>query len=52
MSNDSRIEIKKVRTKKEQREFLEFPLRMYKNNPCFVPPLYADEKKIFDKNFV
>ncbi len=52
MSNDSRIEIKKVRTKKERREFLEFPLRMYKNNPCFVPPLYADEKKIFDKNFV
>lgn len=52
MSNDSKIEIKKVRTKKEQREFLEFPLRMYKNNPCFVPPLYADEKKIFEKDFV
>ncbi len=46
------IEIVKVRTKKQQREFLQFPLRLYKNNPYFVPPLYADEKKIFKKNFI
>ena len=46
------IEIQTVRTKKQQKEFLEFPLKMYRNNPFFVPPLYGDEKKIFRPNFV
>ena len=46
------IEIREVKTKKEQKEFLEFPLRLYKNNPYFVPPLYADEKKIFRKDYI
>lgn len=46
------IEIIPVRTRKEQREFLQFPLRMYRDNPCFVPPLYADEKKIFSPRYV
>lgn len=45
-------EIIKVRTKKQQREFLQFPLRLYKDNPFFVPPLYGDEKKMFKPNFV
>lgn len=46
------IEIQTVRTKKQQKEFLEFPLKMYRNNPFFVPPLYGDEKKIFRPDFV
>ncbi len=46
------IEVKIVKTKKEQREFLEFPLKLYKNNPYFVPPLYSDEAKIFKSNYV
>lgn len=46
------IEIRRVKTKKEQRQFLNFPLKMYKNNPYFVPPLYSDEKKIFRKDYV
>ena len=46
------VTIEKVSTKKQQREFLNFPLRMYKDNPCFVPPLYLDEKKIFNKNYI
>ena len=37
---------------RQKREFLRFPLRMYKDNPCFVPPLYADEKKIFRSDYV
>lgn len=45
------IEIREVKTKKEQKEFLNFPLKLYKGNPYFVPPLYADEKKIFNKNY-
>lgn len=46
------VVIKEVKTKKEQREFLNFPLKLYRDNPCFVPPLYGDEKKIFHKDYV
>lgn len=46
------VKIIEVKTKKEQKEFLNFPLRLYKNEKNFVPPLYGDEKKIFSKNFV
>ncbi len=46
------IDIREVKTKKEQRDFLNFPLKLYKNNPYFVPPLYIDEKKIFNKDYL
>lgn len=40
------LEVRQVKTDREIREFIEFPLRMYKKCPYFVPPLYADEKKL------
>ena len=46
------IDVREVTTRKEQREFLNFPLNLYKDNPYFVPPLYMDEKKIFDRDYV
>ncbi|MBO4563590.1 MAG: N-acetyltransferase [Clostridia bacterium] len=46
------VEVREVKTRKEQREFLDFPLEMYKDEPNFVPPLYMDEKKIFRKDYV
>ena len=46
------ITVREVKTKKEQKQFVEFPLRLYKDNPCFVPPLYGDEKKMFSKRFI
>ncbi len=46
------VEIKKVETRADRKEFLSFPLRMYKKNPNFVPPLYRDEKAIFKDDFV
>lgn len=46
------VTVREVKTKKEQREFLNFPLDLYRDNPCFVPPLYMDEKKIFRKDYV
>ncbi len=46
------IRVKEVSTKKEQKEFLEFPNRLYKGNPYYVPPLYMDEKKIFRSDYV
>ena len=44
--------IKEVKTKEEQKQFINFPLRLYANNSCFVPPLYGDEKKMFRPDFV
>ncbi len=44
------LEIIEVKTKRQQKNFIDFPLRLYKNNPYFVPPLYSDEKKLFSKN--
>ena len=45
------IIVKKVITKKQQKELLEFPLSLYKDNPYFVPSLYLMEKDIFKKNY-
>ena len=46
------IEIKEVKTKKQRKEFVEFPLNLYKGNQYFVPPLYGDEMKIFRSDYV
>ena len=46
------VEVREVKTRKEQREFLNFPLNLYEGNPYFVPPLYGDEKKIFRKDYM
>jgi hypothetical protein len=46
------ITVTEVQTKKQQKEFLDFPLKLYKGNPYYTPPLYMDEKKIFRKDFV
>lgn len=45
------IQITEVSTRAQRREFVKFPLRLYKNCPYFVPPLFDDEMKLFtDKN--
>lgn len=46
------ITVEQVQTKKQQKEFLDFPLKLYKGNHYYTPPLYIDEKKIFRKDFV
>ena len=46
------ITIEEIKTKKQQKEFIDFPLKLYKDCPNFTPPLYMDEKKIFRKDFV
>lgn len=46
------ISIIKAETRKERKRFIDFPLKLYKGNPYFVPPLYMDEKKMFKKDFV
>lgn len=45
------VQILPVTTKKQRKQFVEFPLKLYKNNPYYVPPLYADEMAMFKDNF-
>ncbi len=45
------LEIFRVRTGKQRRDFLNLPLKLYGDNPCFTPPLYADEKKLIRRGF-
>lgn len=46
------VTITQVTTKKQQKEFINFPLRLYKGNKYFVPPLYSDELLIFSTKSV
>ncbi len=46
------VEVREIKTKKEQREFLIFPLDLYRDNENFVPPLWGDEKKIFRSDYI
>ena len=41
------IQVVPVETKKQQREFLKFPLKLYPKKSYYVPALYGDELKIF-----
>lgn len=43
--------IKEVKTKKERRQFVNFPLELYKNNEYFVPCFYTDEMAMFKDNY-
>lgn len=43
------ITVKEAVSKKEIREFIEFPFTIYKNNPNWIPPLIAEEEMSFDK---
>ncbi len=46
------VNVVEVKTNKQKRQFIEFPLRLYKECPYFVPPLYGDEKKIFRADYM
>lgn len=46
------ITVVEVKTKKQKKQFLNFPLKLYKKCKYFVPPLYVDEKKMFKKNYM
>ena len=47
----NKVIVEKVRTKKQIKEFINFPLKLYKGCKYFIPPLYGDEKALFtEKN--
>lgn len=43
------IEVKQVVSKKQMRKFVEYPLELYKGSSYYIPLLYGDEMKLFDK---
>ena len=44
------IRIVEVSTRKQRHQFVQFPLKLYKNNQYFVPPIYMDEIALFKKS--
>ena len=40
------VTVREVKTKKDIKAFIEFPLKLYKKCDCFVPLIYSDEKKL------
>ncbi len=44
------ITLKELTTKKELKQFVKFPFRLYKNNNYWVPPIINEEIASFDKN--
>ena len=40
------VTVREVSGAKDIKEFIEFPLRLYKDCVNFIPPLYGDEKKL------
>jgi hypothetical protein len=46
------IVVKQVKTVFQKRQFLNFALKLYKGNKCFVPPLYGDERRMFHKTYM
>ena len=46
------MELREVKAGKEIRDFVNFPLRLYKGNPYFVPCFYADELALFKDDYL
>ena len=43
------MEVSEVRGKKELKEFIRFPEKLYRDDPQWVPPLWFTERKAYDK---
>ena len=41
------INVVEVKDKRMMKKFVEFPLKLYKDNPYYVPSFFGDEYKIF-----
>jgi hypothetical protein len=50
-TDKSPLEIREAKSRKEQKDFLGFPQKLYRGCPYFVPPLYSDEKRIFRSDY-
>lgn len=39
------MQVREVRSKQEMRDFVRLPQIIFKNHPCYIPPLWMDEQK-------
>lgn len=44
----SKVSIIEVKTADQLKQFVKFPMDLYKNNPYYVPSFIKDEMKIWD----
>lgn len=51
LQSNPHIFLEQVTDKKSLREFIHLPLRLYRHDPRWVPPIYADEWKLHDGKF-
>lgn len=49
MPNPAAVVVREVTTKRELRKFVDFPNRLYRNVPQFVPAFYGDDLADWDK---
>jgi len=42
------ITVKEITSRSDKKKFFEFPIKLYKNNSCFVPTLISEEMRDFD----
>lgn len=42
------IRIETAETPQDLKVFVEFPFQLYRNDPCWVPPIVSEELKVFD----
>ena len=45
----SNVKVKSVKTKKEFKQFLKFPWKIYEGDKNWVPPLFMEKKKVLNK---
>lgn len=45
------LEVREVKTKKEQKDFVNFPIKLYEGNKYYVPMLYGGEFAIFKPDY-
>ena len=45
----SEVRIEKVKTRRDRKEFIFFPWKIYRGDPNWVPPLLFDLKEKIDK---
>jgi len=43
------IIIREVKTRKDKRKFIYLPEKIHRNNPTWLPPLYIDERELFNE---
>ncbi len=46
--NENQITVREVRTSQEERKFLDYPYRLYRNQPHYIPQLRMSQKAILD----